>query len=326
MKNFYYGIRPTSDKLHLGHMLHILHMAKRIKENFSDINKIYILLAESHAEISNLTKSEISNNSSKLLISICNILTCYVGKEVIYKIYPIFQNDLEEYHKVLTYTALSCLNVNTLLKNPIFKTSDNNSVSFLTYPILQAFDVLLYLDDKYETTVFVGNDQSANVNIIKDIFYKLNINKFRKLSFDIYNNVIYDYACNEKMSKSIGNTVDPLNVKEVLGYIKKYKTYPREKIDSIGNPIRCDFAMNIAKYLHSYFGENTFSDIIDSCSKGKTGCVSCKNKSAYKFIDFINKLNITNEKYVYNDIDIISLTKNFKLLEKLIYISKKGTV
>ncbi len=310
MVDFFYGIRSTSTTIHIGHFLHLIHIFKKVNH---DVNNFYILFAETHAEISNLSTSTISNNSTQLLniiVKLGRIVT--KSSEISLKIIPIFQNLVYNYHIGSVYKFLPLANTNQYLTNPIYKNSDNNSIAFLIYPILQSFDVLLYTTNNTEMIVFVGNDQHANVNIMKDIYRKFSRYMQLNITFDIHENVIYDIACKHKMSKSLNNVINFNDIDGIKKYILKYKSYPRASISTIGNPTECNFYNNMIKY---YFNDNDeVCDNLIKCTLGKIGCVDCK-LTTFKLIEnIINEYNKIDDISIKNTIDISKLEANYNYI------------
>lgn len=277
--NIFFGIRPTSDNLHIGHVFTLFNMFDFIEKN--DVNDIYILLAEIHSEISNISIEIINNNAKLLAKKIHSLYYTYLYRNNlninnINKLKFIFQNnnDIKEFHILLTYKFLPLFNTSKLLKNPIFKLNDNKSIAFLLYPILQSFDVLLYTSNIDDMTVFLGKDQQANVNIMKDIYSKLNINN---INFIIYDEIIYDYN-GSKMSKSLNNAIYLNDITNISKYILSYKT-------NINN---CELYNNIIKKF-SYFLNIDFCE--ENCKQKK--CFNCKNLFIEKMLDII-KFYISN--------------------------------
>jgi tryptophanyl-tRNA synthetase len=296
--NIYFGIRSTGNNLHLGHIMSLLNMFNFIEKN--KINNIYILLAELHSEISTISEKKIINNSKLLANKILSLYNTYLtfnslNNNNISKIKFIFQNDNEisNYHISVTYKYLPLLNISRLTKNPIFKNNKNNSLAFLLYPILQSFDVLLYHNEKNFTTVFLANDQKSNINIMKDIYKKLNI---KNINFNILENVIYDITCKQKMSKSLNNFINFDDFNGIEEYIIKYKT---------GNNNYCYLYNNILKFLIKYF--NIKHKCIDN------NCYNCKQNILKQLKIIINNYN----NYTFNNFKTVSkydIIDNYNLI------------
>jgi tryptophanyl-tRNA synthetase len=292
--DIYFGIRATGNNLHIGHVITLLNMFDYVTNN--NINKINILLAEIHSELSVITESEISNNSiilAKKIHALYKTYLMYNNKNInknINKLIFIFQNEISirNYHLSITYKYLPLILASKLLKNPIFKNNKNKSLGFLIYPILQTFDILLYHNNLKMTTVFLGGDQIANINIMKDILKKINI---KNVKFNISKNVICGTDGKVKMSKSLNNFINFDDIDNMKKYITKHNT---GEIDS------CNLYNNILIHLFKYFN---IEDVI--CKSGN--CFNCKQYAIDKLLiiikiynsnfndDFDTKLNTVNE-------------------------------
>jgi tryptophanyl-tRNA synthetase len=314
----YFGIRPTGNKLHLGHLMTLFDMFDFIVTNINHVNNIYILLAEIHAQISKISIEKIKLNSKDLHIQILEVFNIFLRmrnispekiKYLNNKIKFIYQSDFET-HVNITYTYLPLVNTNKVLKNPIFKNNNNNSVGFLIYPILQTFDIILYSPNSKDTDlyVFVGGDQRSNINISKDIFKKLNINNIIIKSYD---HVLSDNKSVNKMSKSLDNFINYNDFNGILNYINKYITYPREHKTSIGNHNKCPFYTNFGKEISRLF-QNQY--LFEACDNGTISCKECKAKVSNIFINF-NKLyknyilTSSLSESTFNNLEL--LTKNY---------------
>jgi len=319
---FYYGIRPTGDNLHLGHIMSLLNMFDEIKFNINEVSTIYFLMAESHAEISSISKNIIRNNTHLLTNKIISLFKTYIkfndlnNYELLNKIKFIYQNDsIGFFHRDITYKYFSLANVNDFLTNPIYLNSNNHSVSFLLYPILQAFDVLLYCSPDEKIVVFVSGDQRANINIMKDINTKLKLNNL--ISFNIYENVIYDYKCKEKMSKSLNNFINFDDISSVKDYIFKYKTFGRETRTSLGDIDECPFNINIISFFTKYL--NVKFDHIKLCNSGNIGCYECKKIVCNYIIEFTTEyIKMQLENHSINKVETELVDINYGKLNNII--------
>jgi len=303
--NIYFGIRSTGNNLHIGHVMTILNMFDNIM--FKNVNKIFILLAETHSELSNISANKINNNSillAKKIYSLYKTYLIYNNKNIdnnINKLLFIFQNNknINNYHTSLTYKYLPLINTSKLLKNPTFKNSKNKSLGFLLYPVLQTFDVLLYHNDNEITTVFLANDQKSNINIMKDIYKKLNI---KNIKINISNNVIYGSNEKEKMSKSLNNFINFDDIDNMKKYIIKYKT-----------GTECHLYNNLLKYFIKYFNIN-FDDI--NCIED--ACYNCKQFNITELLK-IMKLYINN----FDDNISLNIVNEKNIIDNYNYLLKK---
>ena len=119
-----------------------------IKNNLHKINNIYILLAETHAEISHINKTVINNNAVLLKQQIQFLLQKYLelnnisyeNCNIVYnKVRFIFQNNFAKYHLILTYNFFNLIGTGKLLKNPIYDKSKIKSVAFLLSLIISSY-------------------------------------------------------------------------------------------------------------------------------------------------------------------------------------------
>lgn len=316
--NLFYGIKSTSSSIHFGHVIHLINIFKTIKKEIDSIDTIYILFAETHSEISkNIPFSEIRNNSIKLKNQIISLMSSYFDidlknlekdNKIFKKIKFIFQNDHIQYLSTV-YSFLPFVSTSKMLKNPIFKKNENNSIAFLIYPILQAFDVILYSGTLTPTYVCVGNDQKANVNIMKDVYKKLGI---YNIKFNIYENVINGFDGN-KMSKSENNTIS-FDVENIPKYITKYKTCERKTKDDGTNHNLCNFYKEILSQF--YYKINDIN--IDECVYGQGCCKKCKdsfiNKITYMIENFNKNIEyIQNNEFIFSNFFINFDDLNFKI-------------
>lgn len=312
MIDLYYGIRPTGNNLHIGHVLSILNMFNELKNN-SNIDNIYVLLAEIHSEISTLNKREIRNNSislSKKIISLYKLFLIRnnLSLDNFNKLKFILQNnEVSKYHLTLTYNFLPLISTSSLTKNPIYKNTKNKNIAFLLYPVLQSFDVLLYINKNNKCIVFLSSDQNANISIMKDIYKKLNINN---VEIKIYDNVVYDIK-GQKISKSLNNVINFDDYKNIKEFIIKYISNIDDckLFNSIINPLCNSLNINFTK----------------KCNL-KNKCFECKTQFLNELTNIINSYsyNFDNIKNVINYLSDDYVLNNYNsLLNKIEFIRTK---
>lgn len=315
MIDLYYGIRPTGNNLHIGHVLSILNMFNELKNN-SNIDNIYVLLAEIHSEISTLNKNEIRNNSiilSKKIISLYKLFLIRnnLSLDNLNKLKFILQNnEVSKYHLTLTYKFLPLISTSSLTKNPIYKNTKNKNIAFLLYPVLQSFDVLLYTNKNNKCIVFLSSDQNANISIMKDIYKKLNISN---VEIKIYDNVIYDIK-GQKISKSLNNVINFDDYKNIKEFIIKYISNIDDckLFNSIINPLCNSLNINFTKKCNF-----------------KNKCFECKTQFLNELTNIINSYiyNFDNIKNVINYLNYLSvdyvLNNYNSLLNKIEFIRTK---
>ena len=152
------------------------------------------------------------------------------------------------------------------------------SAGLLTYPVLQAADILLYLGE----WVPVGEDQRQHLELTREIARRWNARfgdyfpEPQPLITEGKRILGLDGAL--KMSKSQGNTIPILSEPdEMHALLRTAVTDPaRVRRDDPGNPHVCNvFA------LHGQFTPSAERDDIEIlCQTAGIGCVDCKNRLA----------------------------------------------
>ena len=302
----YFGIRPTSNKLHFGHMITLLNMFDFIIKNRSidGTNTYYILLAEVHAEISSIPNEVLRKNSNELADQVVSLFNAYLNllkidnkSKILSEMTFIYQGDyqLSDLHIGATYMYLPLVNSNYLLRNPIFKESNNKSVAFLLYPVLQVFDIILYTEPGKTLHVFVANDQRVNINICKDIIEKLKYDN-SLISFHVCEKVLYDNKYEKKMSKSLGNVVNLDDIEGFNQYILKHITTMEPEIE------KCPLYINIGKDAVNIL--NYDINNFDICKSDKKSCFVCKTSLINFFEKFlINYKETSDNEYITKEYD-----------------------
>lgn len=154
---------------------------------------------------------------------------------------------------------------------------DSVNAGLLTYPVLQAADILLYLGER----VPVGEDQRQHLELTREIARRWNARfgdffpEPQPLILPQGRRVLgLDGA--SKMSKSQDNTIPLLAEPEDLrALVRTAVTDPaRVRKDDPGNPHVCNvFA------LHGHFSPSAERDDIEIlCQTAGIGCVDCKNR------------------------------------------------
>ena len=163
-----------------------------------------------------------------------------------------------------------------------FKDKSQNLVSvdagLLTYPVLQAADILLYLGER----VPVGEDQQQHLELTREIARRWNARfgdyfpEPQPLITEAKRILGLDGA--SKMSKSKGNTIPLLaEPDELRALLRTAVTDPaRVRRDDPGNPHVCNVFS-----LHAHFTPSAEKDKIEVlCQTAGIGCVDCKNQLA----------------------------------------------
>ncbi|MFL5581864.1 MAG: tryptophan--tRNA ligase [Gemmatimonadaceae bacterium] len=191
----------------------------------------------------------------------------------------VFQQSMVPEHTELawifnTVTPLGELERQTQYKD---KASRQESVitGVLTYPVLQAADILLYKAD----LVPVGEDQVQHLELSREIARRWNA-RFGEEFFPepkpllTQTRRIMGLDGQSKMSKSLGNTVGLLEEpKDIWEKLRPAVTDPaRVKRTDPGTPEVCNIY-----HLHKAFSPPTTVDhVAQQCSTAGWGCIDCK--------------------------------------------------
>jgi len=202
------------------------------------------------------------------------------------------QSDLPE-HAELAWIFDTCVPVAWAERNPTYKEAreegKENSLGLLTYPILQAADIVLYKASR----VPVGKDQAAHLELSREIVRAFN----RRYAPDapifpepqpVYTDapVVIGTDGTRKMGKSAGNTI-PLFAEpdEIRRLVMSMVTDPqRIKRTDPGRPEVCNVCQ-----LHRFFGDD-YLQIQDGERTARTGCVETKQLLAERIIEFFRPM------------------------------------
>jgi tryptophanyl-tRNA synthetase len=187
--------------------------------------------------------------------------------------------------------------INNLEKGDIGK--DIDTLGFLSYPVLQAADILIYKAE----AVPVGEDQLPHIELTREIARRFN-NLYSEV-FPEPKHIITEEAKllgidGRKMSKSYNNAIylsdDEKTVEEK---VLQMKTDPqRVKKTDKGNPEVCI----VFSYHKLFTDEETIKDIDQKCRNAEIGCVDCKKILAKNINAFLNPIR-EKRKEIEKDID-----------------------
>ncbi|MCU0565292.1 MAG: tryptophan--tRNA ligase [Oculatellaceae cyanobacterium Prado106] len=157
------GIQPTGD-LHLGNYLGAI-------RNWVDIQRDYdsfLFMADLHA-------ITVPHDPAKLAANTYEVAAMYLACGIDLEHATIFVQSHIPAHTELAWlfnciTPLNWLEDMVQFKEKAVKQGENVSAGLLTYPVLQAADILLYEPDK----VPVGEDQKQHLELTRDIAARLN--------------------------------------------------------------------------------------------------------------------------------------------------------
>ncbi|MDX2232832.1 MAG: tryptophan--tRNA ligase [Leptolyngbyaceae cyanobacterium bins.349] len=157
------GIQPTGD-LHLGNYLGALRNWVEIQESYDS----FLFMADLHA-------ITVPHDPSKLAENTRNVAAMYLACGINLNHATIFVQSHVPAHTELAWlfmciTPLNWLDDMVQFKEKAIKQGENVGAGLLTYPVLQAADIMLYEPDK----VPVGEDQKQHLELTRDIVNSLN--------------------------------------------------------------------------------------------------------------------------------------------------------
>lgn len=180
-----------------------------------------------------------------------------------------------------TVTPVSWLERTPTYKDKIANQPDDVNHGLLTYPVLQAADIVLYK----ASLVPVGKDQAAHLELSREIVRSFN-NRYGDTFPEpqaVYTSapVVLGTDGVKKMSKSVGNTIEILASpdeirKQVMSMVTDTQRILRT---DPGRPEVCNVCQ-----LHRFFGDD-YEEIWDGERTARTGCVDTKKLLAQRIID-----------------------------------------
>jgi tryptophanyl-tRNA synthetase len=296
------GMRPTGS-LHLGHYFGVIKNWLKIQQD----SECFFFSANWHALS---TKYDEKMDLNKLNLDLAKTwVACGVDPE---KSTIFIQSDVK-YHSELYLIFNMITPVNWLERNPSYKDlmaqkefKDKNMAGFLTYPVLQTADIVLY-DADY---VPIGEDQKPHLEIAREIvrrFHHLFECKIFKEPKDMVTETSKLSGLDgRKMSKSYNNSIYLDDDSETIWQkVRSAKTDTnRIKKTDPGNPEVC-----IVWEYHKIFSDkNTQNDIYSQCKAGSIGCMQCKKMCAKNIDEFITP--IREKKATISDDDIKEILAN----------------
>jgi tryptophanyl-tRNA synthetase len=278
-------MRPTG-KLHLGHFVGVLENWKKLQDKYDCL----FFVADWHALTTKFDDSTLNlKNQSVELVKEWIASGISPDKCVLF-----IQSAIKEHAEL--YLIFNMITpVSWLERNPTYKDAmqqeeykKKNNAGFLTYPVLQTADIVLYDAD----LVPIGEDQKPHLELARDI-----VNRFHFL----YKEEIFKEPKElltemprlpgldgRKMSKSYGNAIYLDDTpEEIWAKVRMAKTDPaRIKKTDPGHPEVCV----IFDYHKAFSSEEELKEIEESCKAGKIGCVECKKRCAAKIEEVVSPI------------------------------------
>jgi tryptophanyl-tRNA synthetase len=293
-------MRPTG-KLHLGHFIGVI-------KNWINLQEIYdafYFVADWHALSTKYDEGLDLNELSIELVK--EWIACGIDPE---KSTLFRQSDIKEHAEL--YLVLNMITpVSWLERNPTYKDAmqqpeykEKNNAGFLTYPVLQTSDIILY----DANLVPIGEDQKPHLEIAREIVRRFHY-LFKKEIFTEPKELLTEIPRlpgldGRKMSKSYNNAIyldDDENT--IWQKIRMAKTDPaRIKKTDPGHPEVC-----IVFDYHKAFNKDEVEEIEASCRAGTIGCVECKKRCAAKINEILSPIREKKASLNTNEIlDIIN--------------------
>ncbi len=273
MKTVFSGIQPTGE-IHIGNYLGAIRNWVRIGDQIGR-NAIFCLV-DYHA----ITIPHEAEHLARLTFDAA-LANMAAGLDP-NKITLFAQSHVPEHLELgwifITQTPLGDLERMTQFKDK----SEQHSVlaGLLTYPVLQAADILLYKAD----TVPVGEDQVQHIELTREVARRFN-SRFApdkpifpepKASLDLSAARVPGLDGAGKMSKSKGNTIGILEPQAAVW--EKLRVAPtdpaRVRRSDPGNPDICTMYA-----YHKLFSTPATVELVNlECRRAGIGCVDCKKK------------------------------------------------
>jgi tryptophanyl-tRNA synthetase len=287
------GDRPTG-KLHLGHYLGSL--KNRVK--YQDSYEMFLILADLHMLTTNPSKEKLSSLNE----NIKNIILDYLSVGIDPQKVCIYRQSAVSQVTYLSTIFQMLVTVPRVQRIPTLKDVVHNlqikkpSVGLLSYPILQAADILMVKSNM----VPVGKDQASHLELTREIANSFN--KFYGETFPLPQSLIGESGTlvgtdgQAKMSKSLNNCIylsddeEAINKKVRSMYTDPSRIKATDPGKVEGNPVFI---------YHDYFNENKneVNELKARYQKGTVGDVEVKQKLAVAINKFLNPIRALRQKY-----------------------------
>ena len=288
--NIVSGMRPTG-KLHLGHYLGVL----KTWINLQETRDPYFFVADWHAlSTSYNDKLNIRELSIEL---VKDWLSSGINPE---KATIFIQSSVKEHSELFTIlnmiTPLGWLERNPTYKDQMTQLSgkDINSSGFLTYPVLQTADIILY--DAVE--IPIGEDQKPHLEIAREIVRRFHFLYGKEIFVepkDLLSSTPKLLGLDgRKMSKSYGNSIYLTDSEDdVWQKLRTAKTDTnRVRKTDKGNPDIC----LVFDYHKEFSASDIQDEIREGCEAGGIGCMQCKKECLTSINSALNPMRERREK------------------------------
>jgi tryptophanyl-tRNA synthetase len=278
-------MRPTG-RLHLGNYVGALENWVALQDEFENFH----LVADWH------TLTTDTEHTRDIPVHTFEMVIDWIAAGIDPQKSPIFIQSKVKHHAELYLIFSMLISTSRLERNPTLKEQARDlnlestmSVGHLSYPVLQAADILMYKGE----VVPVGEDQLPHIEVSRELARRFNnlfakeapifpepegkLTKFPRLTGTDGN----------RMSKSLGNTIllsdKPEDISQKL---RRAVTDPlKVRRNDKGHPDVC-----LVFGYHQKFNPSEISEIRSGCESGILGCVDCKINCSNKLIDHLSPI------------------------------------
>lgn len=293
------GMRPTG-KLHIGHYFGALKNWVELQDKYD----CFYFIADWHALTTNY------ENPEDIIALRKEMILDWLSVGIDIKKSTLFVQSKNIYHAELFLLLSMITPVSWLERCPTYKEirneikdKDLSNLGFLSYPVLQTADIIIY-NAKY---VPVGVDQLPHLEISREIVrrfhYLYNSDLFVEPEGLLTNVPKLLGTDGRKMSKSYGNAImlseDPKSVEKK---IKTMMTDTNRKLRSDpGNPEVCP----VFDYHKVFSDEEERSFVTDGCKNATIGCIDCKKVLIKNILSFLEPIQAKRAEYekIIDDLD-----------------------
>jgi len=295
------GMRPTG-YLHLGNYVGALRQWVQLQDSY----ECFYMVADLHA-----MTTEFDQNIDLKELTIEMVIDWLAAGVDPNKSVIFVQSTVPEHSEL--FTILSMITpLGWLERNPTYKDAKENmkdkdlsNVGFLSYPVLQAADIIIYK----ATKVPVGKDQLPHLEITREI-----VRRFNYLFGEVFpepqailGEVPHVYGIDgRKMSKSYNNAIYIKDSKEEI--LKKVKMM----VTDVGRPRRSDPGHpDDCKVfpLYKIFYPEIVDTVVEECTSAKIGCIECKDRIAEKLIEYLEPIKERRDYYEKHRDEVIDILR-----------------
>ncbi|NPA11797.1 MAG: tryptophan--tRNA ligase [Epsilonproteobacteria bacterium] len=269
------GMRPTG-KLHLGHYIGVIKNWKELQQRY----ECFYFVADWHALTTKFDDLGLDLKKQSIEL-VKEWIACGIDPQ---KVNLFIQSAIKEHAEL--YLIFNMITpVSWLERNPTYKDAmqqeeykKKNNAGFLTYPVLQTADIVLYDAD----LVPIGEDQKPHLELARDIVNRFNylykVELFKEPKELLTEVPRLPGLDGRKMSKSFNNAIYlDESTEEIWNKVRMAKTDPaRIKKTDPGHPDVCI----VFDYHKAFSSKEEVEEIQSACKAGSIGCVECKKRCA----------------------------------------------